>query len=94
VGEHFSKTWGNRIRSSDGYSIRVLGRTGLEYKDDRVKLRIDSESMPQPWLGVVVYTGSIPDNSELPRAEIIERLQRAFDFAGWRLTLEEAWPKR
>lgn len=88
--ERFRRSrWRSAIRSSDGYSIRVLGRTGLEYKDERTTIRIDSESMPDPWLEVVVYTRSIPDTPELPRMEIIDRLRRAFEFAHWRLTLEE-----
>lgn len=87
--ESFRKTWGGTIRSSEGYSVRVLGRTGLEYSDGRLKMRINSESMPDPWLEVVVYTRSIPDTPELPRADVIDRLRRAFDYAGWRLTLEE-----
>ncbi len=92
--ERFHKTVLGTIRSSEGYSIRVLGRTGLEYADDRVKIRIDSESMPDPWLEVVVYTRSIPDTPELPRTEIVDRIGRAFDYAGWRLTLQEVEPRR
>jgi hypothetical protein len=42
-------------------------------------------------LEVVVYTGSIPDTEDRPRAQVLDRLRRAFEFAGWRLTLEDAW---
>lgn len=37
----------------------------------RTKIRIDSESMLDPWLEVVVYTRSIPDPPQLQRVEII-----------------------
>jgi hypothetical protein len=91
VTERFKKSWWrSRITSSDGYSVRVLGPTGLEYCDSAGCIRIDSESLPDPWLEVVVNTGSIPDTPERRRALVLERLQRSFASQGWRLTLADA----
>ena len=91
MSETFKKTWRGWIQSSDGYAIRVGSRTGIDYRDDRGEVRIDSEAMSSPWFEVVVYTGSIPDEPQRPRAQVLDRLQRAFDFAGFRLTLEHEW---
>lgn len=91
MSESFTKTWRGWIRSSDGFAVRVGSRTGIDYRDDRGRLRIDSERMSVPWYEVVVYTGSIPDTPDRPRGEILNRLSRAFEFGGWRMTLEDAW---
>jgi hypothetical protein len=89
--ETFRQSWRGRVHSSQGYSVRIAGRTGLDYRDSKGKLRIDSEVMAGPEWEVVVYTQSIPDTPERPRSEVLDRLRRAFDFAGWRLILEDAW---
>jgi hypothetical protein len=87
--ETFKKTWQGWVTSSEGYAIRVRGRTGIEWRDSLGKMRIDSEAMSKPWNEVVVYTGSIPDTTGRPRAHVLERLRRAFDYLGWRLTLDD-----
>jgi hypothetical protein len=91
VSERFKKTWGGWIRSSDGFAVRVGSRTGIDYRDDRGRLRIDAERMSDPWYEVVVYTGSIPDTPDRPKGEVLDRLRRAFESRGWRMTLEDAW---
>lgn len=89
--ELFKKSWRGWVTSSEGYSLRVGSRTGIDWRDARGTLRIDSEVMSEPPTEVVVYTGSIPDSPERPRAEVLARLGRAFDYLGWRLTHEDAW---
>lgn len=69
MSETFRKTWRGWIRSSEGYAIRILGRTGIDYFDVGVQIRIDAEAMSSPWNEVVVYGGSIPDTTERPRTE-------------------------
>ena len=91
MSERFKKSWRGWIRSTDGYSLRVGSRTGIDYQDLNGSIRIDFEAMSDSSLEVVVYTGSIPDTEERPRAQVLDRLRRAFEFAGWRLTLEDAW---
>lgn len=80
--ETFKTTWHGWSKSSEGYSLRVGSRTGIDYRDDRGSLRIDSEVMSDPSNEVVVYTGSIPDTAHRPRAEVLERLGKAFQHAG------------
>ena len=80
--------WGGWIISSHGYSLRLAGRTGIEWRDAVGELRIDSERMSKPSNMSVVYTRSIPDSPDRPRSEVLERLARAFEYAGWILKLE------
>ena len=91
MSERFKKSWRGCVRSTEGYSVRVGSRTGIDYQDSDGRIRIDSEAMSDPWFEVVVYTGSIADTQERPRAQVFDRLRRAFEFAGLRLTLENAW---
>lgn len=90
MSESFKKSWRGWIRSSEGYGIRMLGRTGIDYRDDRGQLRIDAEAMSSPWNEVVVYSSSVPDTPQRSRSEVLDRLSRAFEFAGWKLTMEDA----
>jgi hypothetical protein len=93
--ERFKKTWRGWVHSSDRFSVRVGSRTGIDYRDEHGQIRIDSERMADPWSEVVVYTGSIPDTADRPRAEVLDRLARVFEFAGWQMTLvEDAWLHR
>jgi hypothetical protein len=88
--ESFKKSWRGWLKSSEGYSLRVGSRTGIDWRALGA-LRIDSEVMSEPLHEVVVHTGSIPDTVERPRAEVLERLRRAFDYMGRQLKLEDAW---
>ena len=87
--EQFTTSWRGWATSSDGFSVRLLGRTGLDYKDEAGNLRINAEAMSKPWNEIVVYSGSIPDSPERPRAMVLERLGRAFAWRGWKLTVED-----
>jgi hypothetical protein len=71
VSETFSKSWRGWIRSTEGYAVRAGSRTGIDYRDDRGEIRIDAERMSDPWSEIVVYTKSIPDTTERPRAEVL-----------------------
>lgn len=89
--ERFKKSWRGWVTSSEGYSARFVGRTGIQWRDSLGELRIDGEWMSKPWNEMVVYAGSIPDTPERPRALVVERLHRIFEYRGWRLTIEDAW---
>ena len=78
----------NVIQSDQGYSVEVLGRTGLRYTEDSQTFLIDSEVLAGP-AGLVVYSESIkvegvPYN-QMPftpedRTRIIENIRVAFRF--------------
>lgn len=81
--------WG-WIRSSDGYSVRLLGRTRLQYRDSLGELDVFAEPMSRPWSDITVDTSTIPELPDRSRKLVVDRLFRAFQFAGW--TFIEAGP--
>lgn len=81
----------NVIESSEGYSVEVLGRTGVLYTEGQKSMQIDSEVLAGP-SGLVVYTNSItawaPPNHVVPigdldRERIVENIRAAFKFRGY-----------
>ena len=60
---------GDTYVSDEGWSVRVLGRTGLEYRRAERVMRIDSELLAHPH-GAAVYTRSIrwwqPPHDDVP----------------------------
>lgn len=64
----------NVYECSDGYSVEVLGRTGLLYREHDRSLFVDSEVLALP-AGILVYRDSIrrwqspPGESEVSEAE-------------------------
>jgi len=86
--ETFRRNWRGWARSSEGFAVRLLGRTDLQYSDEFGYLHISAEAMSKPWTDIVVYTATIPDRPDRPRAEVLSRLRRAFNFRGWNLIEE------
>ena len=83
----------NVIESDEGFSVEVLGRTGLLYTEGARRLQIDSEMLTGPH-GLGIYTDSIvswmpPHNGEVideaHRAAIVENIRRAFLFDGYEI---------
>lgn len=48
----------NVYRSPDGFSIEVLGRTGLRYRENGRSYFVDAEVLAPPG-GIAVYRGSV-----------------------------------
>jgi len=80
----------NVIQSDEGFSVEVLGRTGLLYTEGSRSLHIDSEVLAGP-SGLVIYTNSIRswnpphDNEAIDKSKrdaIVENVRRAFRFRG------------
>jgi hypothetical protein len=77
----------NIIISDEGFSVQVLGPSGLRYVQGDRFIRISSEALAHPY-GLVIYTSSIrkweePYNQpveERERGIIIENIRRAFAF--------------
>jgi hypothetical protein len=70
--------------------VRLMGRADLKYTDEFGELAISAEAMSKPWTDIVVYSSSIPESAERSREEVLRRLYRAFEFAGWTLIEENA----
>lgn len=87
--ETFKWNWRGWARSSEGYAVRLLGRTNLQYTDEFGDLWISAEAMSKPPTEIVVHTATIPDRPQRPREEILSRLHRAFDYKGWTLVEED-----
>lgn len=85
----------NVIESDEGFSVEVLGWTGLLYKEGSKSLKIDSEVLASPG-GIMVVKNSIrawnsPHEDEPiddnKREVIIENIQRAFRWKGEWITV-------
>lgn len=83
----------NVIESSGGFSVRVLGRTGMRYMEGDRSVWINSEVLAGP-LAIALYKGSIkswdsPGGSEqlsnATRNRIAENIKRAFESCGYEL---------
>jgi Immunity protein 74 len=78
----------NVIESDAGFSVEVLGRTGMQYREGEKTLLIDSEVLA-PGRGIAVFTSSIkhwsqpydgePINPE-KKAAIVNNIKQAMEF--------------
>lgn len=89
VIERFRRTWRSEIRSSLGFSVRIIGKTGLLYTQGSKSWRFNSEAMAGPGTTVVLYADSIPDDPQLDRLAVVNNVERAFLYAGWHLMVHE-----
>lgn len=85
----------NYYESSQGFSVEVLGRTGLAYREAGRELFVDSEVLTGP-TGMAVYRDSIsrwkpPHDAEIvtdeDRARILENIREAFRFQGFEIDI-------
>jgi hypothetical protein len=93
--EHFSEPEPNVIKSSTGFAVRVLGRTGLRYTEGTRSVRIDSEVLAAP-RGIAMFKPSIrtwegPEPRTVTGAErdqIASNIKRAFEACGYELEVQ------
>jgi hypothetical protein len=87
----FTTPRNNVIESDEGFSVEVLGRTGLKYVEGDRTLKIDSEVLSPP-SGMAVFTASIrtwepPHAGEAvdsaAKARVIDNVRRAFKHRGF-----------
>ena len=83
----------NLYVSSDGFSVEVLGMTGLRYVEGDKQLFVDSEVLAGP-SGMGVYKSRIkrwdsPHETDVitdsDRDRIIENIRKAFRFQGFEI---------
>jgi hypothetical protein len=74
----------NLIECDKGYSVEILGPTGLKYSEPGRTLDLDSETLAGP-SGIILYTqtGSFDGLSELEKERIINNVRAAFKFRGF-----------
>ena len=80
----------NVIASDAGFSVEVLGRTGLRYEEGGRSMKVDSEVLAGPH-SLVVYADTITNwdppfegarIDDVERARIVENMKAAFRFRG------------
>ena len=81
----------NLIVSDEGFSVQVLGRTGLRYQQGERWLCVDSEVLAGPH-GLVIYPSSVKSwepvhqpVSDGDKNTIVANIQRAFAFRGFEI---------
>lgn len=62
--------------------MRIVGRNDLQYVDEARRLSLFVEPLAN-YSDIVLDLSSIPELPEQTRAELLDRLRRAFRFAGW-----------
>ena len=78
----FQRRKGNVIESSDGFSIRILGRIGLRYVEGARSIEVDSEVLVGHH-GIVIYCYSLAQwedgtmVDEASRERVIQNIEAA-----------------
>ena len=94
--EKFSEPEPNVIESSEGFSVSVLGRTGMRYSEGGRSVCIDSEVLAKP-RAIAMSKGSIrlwegsagTEVGDHDRDRIAANIKRAFDACGYELEVHE-----
>lgn len=96
MDEWFSEPEPNLIQSSAGFSVKVLGRTGMRYMEGGRSVWIDSEVLGKPGAialfkdSIKTWEGDSPEQmSDADRDRIAENIKRAFEFCGYELQVHE-----
>lgn len=96
--EWFSEPEPNLIESNAGFSVRVLGQTGLLYTEGNRSVWINSEVLAKPG-AAAMFKDSIKTwegegggpASEADRDRIASNIKRAFEFCGYELEIHTAY---
>jgi hypothetical protein len=96
VVEEFLEPEPNVIESSEGFSIRVLGLTGIRYSEGARSVWIDSEVLAKPGTialaksSIRFWEGEDSDEvSDSERDRVAANIKRAFDACGYQLEVHE-----
>jgi hypothetical protein len=92
---------GSLIESSEGFSVRRLGITGIRYTENGRSVWIDSEILATR-NGAILHKESIKtwedesanQVSEADRNRIVSNIKRAFEFLGYELVVHVPYPWR
>lgn len=77
----------NVIESDEGFSVEVLGQTGINYTEGDRHILIDSEMLAGP-AGLILYTKSIKSwdskilVNNVDRDRIVDNIKKAFRYRG------------
>ena len=87
----------NVIESDEGFSVEVLGQTGVRYTEGARAVFVDSEVLAVASSGLVIYESSIKqwdapfsgDIDVVTRKAIVKNIRRAFSFRGLEIEVME-----
>jgi hypothetical protein len=96
VGEQFTQPEPNVIQSTNGFSVKVLGRTGMRYTEGKRSVWIDSEILATESPAIALHTESIrvwegPEPLVIDAQEkvrIVEDIRRSFAAFGYVLEVQ------
>ena len=98
MDEQFSEPEPNVIESTNGFSVKVLGQTGLRYTEGARSVWIDSEVLAKPRAialskkTIRFWEGSGPaEVSAKDRDQIAGNIKRAFEACGYELQVNESF---
>jgi hypothetical protein len=86
----------NVVQSDSGYSVEVLGRTGMKYREGEKSMLVDSEVL-STGKGIQIFTKSIkewdpPHHEELispeKKAAIVDNIRGAIQFQNQPLVVD------
>lgn len=86
--ETFRRTLRGAILSSEGFSVRLSGRSTVLYSRGRQEWRFGAEAMAGPGIRVVLHADTIPSGPELDRLSVVRDIERAFQAMGWDLMVD------
>ena len=85
----------NVIESDEGYSVEILGRTGLLYSEGEKRMHVDSEVLNAESMAVIersIQTWESPFEAEViddrKRASILENIRHALQFDNVTIVIE------
>lgn len=94
--DDFTEPEPNVITSTAGFSVRVLGRTGMRYSEGERSVWIDSEVLAAPRSMIMApqsmraWEGPDPEPvSDEDRGRITANIRRAFESCGYTLKVAE-----
>ena len=96
----FKKKYNNLVESNEGYSVKILGRAGIQYREGSKIFYIDSE-IECGLYDIVVYKkrirdwespiGSYEPIAEKKRDEIVANICQALLFLGYIAEVEDSY---
>ncbi len=88
----FKKKKDGSIESDAGFTVRVLGRAGLQYMEGSKIMLVDSEMLNNPKIGFVVASSSITHWNgftqkigQKERLRVLNNITEAFKFIGFKI---------
>lgn len=88
----FKKSKDGRIESDEGFSVKVIGRAGLEYKEGIKLIYVDSEMLGNSKIGFAIasssidrWQGSKQKIGAKEKLKILNNIKEAFRFLGYEI---------